>query len=93
MNTVMTLLVAATGFLGFAAGRLGDKIGGHWNVPHHWIYGLMMIVAGAVFIEHTLGMLSIAFGKGHFISDLKDFWHMRVWGPDKEHRWKFWGID
>jgi len=79
-------------FVGFAAGRLGDKWGGHLNAPHHWIYGLFLIVAGAAFTEHTAGIAALGFGIGHFVSDLDDFLHFRIYGPDEPHQWKFWSI-
>ena len=80
-------------FLGFAVGRISDKIGGSWDVPHHWIYGLLMMVAGLYYYDYPEGFYAFGFGLGHFISDLKDFLYLRFWGPDEPHEWKFWGID
>jgi len=93
----MDLLIIITGssistFIGFAIGRLGDKLGGHLNAPHHWIFGLILIIAGIIYINNWIGILSLSFGIGHFISDLDDFLHMRIWGVDEPHEWKFWSI-
>jgi len=79
-------------FIGFAIGRIGDKYGGYLNAPHHWIYGLVLIIVGIVYVNHWIGILSLFFGIGHFISDLDDFLHMRIWGIDEPHKWKFWSI-
>lgn len=94
MDILITILILlATSFLGFAIGRLGDKWGGHLNTPHHWIYGLILIILGVVFFKETLGIMALGFGIGHFISDLDDFLHLRFYGPDEPHEWKFWSID
>jgi len=79
-------------FIGFAIGRLGDKYGGHLNAPHHWIYGLILIIIGIIFIDTQIGILSLFLGIGHFTSDLDDFLHLRIWGVDEPHEWKFWSI-
>jgi len=84
-----SLLIA---FIGFGIGRLSDKLGGHLNTPHHWIYGLILIVVGIIYINNLMGILSLSFGIGHFTSDLDDFLHMRIWGVDEPHEWKFWSI-
>ena len=93
MNSLIILsssLISA--FIGFAIGRFGDKYGGHLNAPHHWIFGLILIVIGIIYVNNWIGMLSLSFGIGHFISDLDDFLHMRIWGIDEPHEWKFWSI-
>ena len=79
-------------FIGFAIGRLGDKFWGYLNAPHHWIFGSVLVIVGIIFINNWIGIVSLFFGIGHFISDLDDFLHMRVWGVDKPHEWKFWSI-
>ena len=71
----MNALIIITGglisaFGGFAIGRFSDKYGGHLNTPHHWIYGLALIIAGIVYIDNLIGIISLSFGVGHFISDL-----------------------
>lgn len=79
-------------FIGFAVGRYGDKWGGHLNTPHHWIYGLLLIIVGIIFIHNNAGIVALSFGIGHFLSDLNDFINMRFYGPDEPHDWKFWSI-
>ncbi len=81
-----------TTFIGFSIGRIGDKYGGNFNAPHHWLYGFVLIIIGIIYFHHQLGLLALSFGIGHFISDLNDFWHLRIWGKDKPHQWKFWSI-
>jgi putative Mn2+ efflux pump MntP len=79
-------------FAGFAIGRFSDKWGGHLPTPHHWIYGLILVVFGIYYIRSALGVFGLSFRIGHFVSDLDDFLHMRVFGRDVPHRWKFWSI-
>ncbi len=74
-------------FIGYIIGRIGDRIGGHWNTFHHWIYGLILIVIGIVLYKGIL-----YFGAGIFISDFNDFLHLRFYGPDKKKN-PFWGFD
>ena len=88
----MAFISSFTLFVGFAIGRFGDKYGGSLNAPHHWIYGLLLVAAGLIFISSRLGAPSFFFGIGHFVSDLDDFLHLRIWGVDKPHKWKFWSI-
>lgn len=76
-------------FIGFTIGRVGDKYGGHLNLPHHWIYGLFLIMLGFIINNPHI----IFFGLGCFISDLKDFLHLRFWGKDNPKTWRFWDID
>lgn len=87
----VTILIAL--FIGFAIGRFGDKIGGHWNGPHHWIYGLIVFAIGIFYFEGLPMIFVSFFGVGFFISDLKDFLHLRFYGVDVPHKWKFWNID
>lgn len=93
MDFYLLLIILITCFIGFAVGRFGDKWGGHLNTPHHWIYGLVLIILGIIFFQHDLGLASLGFGIGHFISDLDDFLHLRIYGPDEPHEWKFWSVD
>lgn len=90
----------AAGFLGYVLGRFGDNYLNIWMgdpkwVPHHWIYGLLLMIIGFLFFNNNLELWTISFGLGLFISDLKDFWKMKIFAPDgktKENR-KFWHID
>lgn len=95
--SIINLLVAA--FLGYIIGRFGDNyinfwIGENW-LPHHWIYGLLMIIFGILFFKGDLQLWIISFGVGLFVSDLKDFLDLKFFAPDgktKETR-RFWHID
>ena len=80
-------------FGGYAIGRVSHILGGHLNAPHHWIYGLLSIVVGAIYYSHTLGIYLIMFGVGHTISDLKDMFELKFYGRDEPGPKKFWGID
>lgn len=92
-NILIKIIIGLiSAFIGFAIGRIGDKYGGHLNTPHHWIYGLILIILGIIYIKTNLGIIALGFGIGHFISDLQDFLDLKFWGVDKEHNWKFWDI-
>ncbi len=90
--TTYPSLLILIGFVGFALGRCGDKLGGHLFGPHHWLYGLFFVLMGTVFYNHFWGIAVISFGIGHFISDLNDFLHLRFYGYDVHHEWRFWSI-
>lgn len=87
------LAFLAVAFAGFAIGRIGHILGGHLNTPDHWIYGVLAIIVGAIFYSHYWGIMLIAFGIGHTISDLKDMLDLKFYGPDEVEVKKFWGID
>lgn len=92
MSFFLSVVIGLAGaFIGFAIGRISDKIGGHWNGPHHWVYGLLLFAAGFFFTGWP-GVFLIGFGAGHFISDLEDFLYGRFWGVDSPHEWRFWSI-
>ena len=78
--------------IGFTIGRLGDKLGGHLNAPHHWIYGLILTIVALILLPGWYKILFSTLGLGHFISDLRDFFHFRLWGIDEPHKWRFWSI-
>lgn len=87
------LLIA--GFLGYIIGRLSHILT-KWfnpNSPHHWIYGLLLIILGVIYWQQPLAKYAFSFGVGHFISDLKDLLELKFIGPDEEGPKKFWGID
>jgi len=88
------MLLLITGlFVGFALGRFGDKLGGHLNTFHHWIWGILFIIGGVYFYSVAiLGVLAFSFGVGLVISDFDDLLHFRVYGVDEPHEWKFWSI-
>jgi len=83
---------------GFTAGRLGHIIGGDvaW-IPHHWIFGLILILMGLFFIYvkkiKYFGLVLLLVGIGVFISDFKDFLALKFFGADDVSFRRFWGID
>lgn len=89
-----------TAFMGYLIGRWGDNYLNFWLkdpswAPHHWIYGLILMILGAFFLKDNLGLWTFAFGFGLFISDLKDFLDLKFWGPDGKNKSqiRFWHID
>ena len=80
-------------FLGYLIGRIGDYFAGHWNFFHHWIYGIVLMIVGLVYINKTLLFYAYEFGLGLIISDLDNLLHFRVYGPDKKKARRFWGFD
>ena len=97
LNIVNFLLA---GFLGYLLGRFGDYYLNFWMgdpgwAPHHWIYGLILMIVGLFFFKDNLELWIFSFGFGLFISDLKDFLDFKFFAPDgktKETR-RFWHID
>jgi hypothetical protein len=83
----------ATGFLGFAVGRIGHMYGGHLEGPHHWIYGLLLMIPSFFFWQSMALFLLMMFGAGLFISDLKDFLELKFYGIDPPGDKRFWHID
>lgn len=82
-------------FLGFSLGRISHIFGGMSVSPHHWIYGLIIIVVGLVLPPKysKWGYLTVFFGLGIFISDLSDFLHLRFYGADVVSKFTFWNVD
>ncbi len=93
MQISQILFYILIAFIGYAIGRIGHIYGGYLKAPHHWIYGLILIILGLIFYKNLLGLLVFFFGIGHFISDFKDFLHLKFYGVDEEGEKKFWGID
>ncbi len=87
------LFYLSTIFIGYAVGRISHIYWGYLKTPHHWIYGLILIIAGLVFYKYTIGQILFYFGAGHFISDFKDFLKLKFFGVDGAGKKKFWGID
>ena len=90
---MIILFYLAIGFLGFAIGRVGHILAGHLKAPHHWIYGLILIIISVIFPHISWTIYLGLFGVGLFISDFKDFWLGRFYGADDVKIKKFWGID
>ena len=79
-------------FISYSIGRVSHIYGGHLNTPDHWIYGALMFLPG-LFFSNIYIFLLFSFGLGFIISDLKDFFDLKFWGPDEDGVKKFWGID
>ena len=82
-------------FVGYLIGRIGDWYGGHLDTFHHWIYGILLVIIGVLgfVFKDDFSDFILSFGIGLVISDLKDLFHFRIFGPDKKVVKKFWGID
>jgi len=96
---IMSLLLAAmSGFIGYILGRichywLNPLFNNPDWAPHHWIYGLLIVVYGW-YATGLYGLLIAAFGIGFFVSDLRDFLNGEIIGPDDDTEpARFWGID
>ncbi len=97
LNITIFLIIS---FFGYLAGRWGDNYLNFWIkdpswAPHHWIYGYLLIIIGALFFKNNLQLWITAFGFGLFISDLNDFLKLRFYGKDNKNKnqMKFWHID
>lgn len=93
MQILYILLYILIAFIGFATGRITHIYWGYTKSPHHWIYGLILMILGLIFYKILFGVIVFCFGLGHFISDLDDFLHLRFYGEDKEGEKRFWAID
>ena len=96
---IKIIIILLFWFLGFTIGRIGDKYYGNlekiwiFPVPHHWIWGVIFTVLGILFFNYFFALWLISFGIGVFVSDLNDFLHMRLFGEEPLHVWKFWSIE
>ena|SRR3989344_2267764 len=100
MITVQEFLIY--GFIGLSAGYIAGRIGHYYInvwignpswVPHHWIYGAVLIPVSSYFNTTILGLVILFFGVGHIISDFNDFLNMEFFSPDKDGKKRFWHID
>ena len=96
-DVAIMLLVA---FFGYLVGRCGDYVSDYWLndpawAPHHWIYGLVLMIVGVFYLKSSLGLWAVFFGFGVFISDLKDFLDFKFIGKDNKpiDQRKFWHIN
>ena len=84
--------------VGYIVGRVGHcYLNGwlrnpHW-APHHWIWGVALIILGLSRWQSPVGPLTTMAGLGLWASDLKDFWRMRFFAPDEDGPKRFWHID
>jgi len=91
----LIFIIVLFNFLGFVFGRwthvyLNVWLGNPAWALHHWIFGLIVVLAGSIFFKETY---IIMFGIGYFMSDLRDFLYLRFVGRDDDSRKKFWHID
>lgn len=94
----MILLPIVIAFGGYVLGRFGHVYLNVWTgnskyLPHHWIYGALLIIIGTIYLPASVAQYSLYFGIGLFISDFKDFVALKFFEPDKEGPKKFWDID
>ncbi len=93
---IYTYLLLA--FVGYLLGRFGHAYLNVWLgnpawAPHHWIYGVVLMVVGAIFRKESWGWAVFSFGLGLFVSDWVDFTKFKLIGPDAEGPKRFWGFD
>jgi hypothetical protein len=78
--------------LGFISGRAGHCLYGGQGPVHHWVIGIPIIIAGAVFRSLAV----VGFGLGLCVSDMDDMAAGRLEGAstaDLRVRKEFWGTD
>ena len=99
MLAINILSILLAGLLGYIIGRIGDYyinfwIKDPWWIPHHWIYGLALMIV-SLFIFPDYWKLIFSFGVGHFVSDLKDFLELKIFGSDNKDKVtrRFWHVD
>ena len=90
---LFVMLCPISAFLGYALGRIGHIYWGKVEGPHHWIYGLTLVIIGGKYYYGFYGLLALSIGLGVFISDLKDFLRLKFYGKDQPGKRRFWGID
>ncbi len=93
MQILQILFYISLAFIGYAIGRISHMYLGNIKAPHHWIYGLILMIGGLSFYRHLLGITAFCFGVGLFVSDLKDFLQLKFFGSDGDGKKKFWRID
>jgi hypothetical protein len=93
LKIIIIYILAA--FAGFAIGRVGHIFGGQLNAPHHWIYGVILVIIGIVlwFYKKEWSLYFIFFGLGLTVSDLKDMIDLKFYGVDDVEVKRFWHID
>ena len=95
MSSKQVAIYLAILFVSYSIGRVSHILGGQLNAPHHWIYGILLIIAGIAlwFYKKEWSLYFIFFGLGLTISDLKDMIDLKIWGVDDVEVKRFWGID
>ncbi len=93
MEAIIILFSLIASFVGYIIGRTSHMFWGYLKTPHHWIYGLFLIIIGIIFWHNLFGILILFFGIGLFISDFKDFLDLKFYGADEDGLKRFWGIN
>lgn len=86
------------GFLAYLFGRWTHVYLNVWFnnlvwAPHHWIYGVILMIIGAVLRKKELGKILFWIGLGLLISDFNDFLKLAFFTPDSEGPKRFFGFD
>ena len=98
MLVIQIFFYIISAIFGYLVGRWGHYYLNVWLknpkwAPHHWIYGLILMILGLIFYRESIGLTALSLGTGFFISDFKDFLQLKFIGPDEEGKKKFWGVD
>jgi len=83
-------------FVGYAMGRIGHIVGGDISwIPHHWIFGLIIIIVPFFFkkVSKKTKISILLFGLGVLFSDFRDFLRLETFQPEDVSIVKFWGVD
>jgi len=89
--TSQILIYGIGGFIaGYLLGRIGhyyinDLIGNPAWLPHHWIYGAILIPTSSLFNTSMLGLFILFFGVGHLA--------LKFISADEEGQKRFFHID
>jgi len=91
---VIILIFLGLIFVGYSVGRISHIIahGRHIQSIHHWVYGLVIILLGLLFLNSLWRITAVGVGAGFVISDLNDMLKLRFYGVEKFEKQKFWGI-
>ena len=97
MTIIIIVFYLTLIFAGYVIGRIGHVLGGQIKSPHHWIYGVALMLVGMtdflIFFEDRWSLALIAFGVGLAVSDLDDMIDFKIYGVDPPGKKKFWNID
>ena len=100
METLKIIFILFWTFIGYIVGRWSDNYLNFWIrdpkwLPDHWIYGLLIMAGSFWLLNGNLELAFFCFGFGLFVSDLKDFIHLKFYGSDNKNKEdaKFWHID
>ena len=78
MPPIIYLLLFITGYL---IGRVLYLISYHYKIISPWIIGAIGLLIGIILINHEGGMITLSLGGGLFISDISDFFNLKILTP------------